>query len=144
MGSRVEKTHSKVAAGGLERARLWPVFQEHALQWLAKHAVPHLHLQINWEEQLGSKIDHATPQPRVPTWRDKAWKPLTEKFCGGWGSRRNSQTHRRVHWRDPWGPRTYTKRPTEESTPERPDLLLGSGESDWKLAESGARCIVPF
>ena len=37
----------------------------------------------------------------------------------------------------------YTKPPTRESAPERPTLLLGSGGSDWKLAENWASSIVP-
>ena len=72
-------------------------------------------------------------QPRVPAWGNKTLKPLTENTCGGCGgSRRNSQPHRRVRWRDPQGPRTYTNPPTWESAPEGPNLLVGSTGSDWK------------
>ena len=77
-------------------------------------------------------------QPRVPVWGNKASKTLTEKTCGGWGSRRNSQPHRRVHWRDPQGPKMYTNPPTQESAPEGPNLFVGSGGSAWKLAERWA------
>ena len=62
--------------------------------------------------------------------------------CGGWGTRRNSKPHRRVHWRDSQGPRIYTNPPTCESVPKGPNLLVGSGGSDWKLAESQAKGIV--
>ena len=68
-------------------------------QWVVPHSV-----QINQEEQLGSETDQ---QPRVPAGGNKASNPLTEKTCGGRGSRRNSQPHRRVRWRDPQGPRTH-------------------------------------
>ena len=47
--------------------------------------------------------------------------------CGGCGGMRNSQSHRRVCWRDPWGPRTYTNPPTQESASEGPNSLVGSG-----------------
>ena len=63
-----------------------------------------------------------------------------KKTCGGWG-RRNSQPHRRVHWRDQQGPRTYTNPPTWESAPEVPSLIVGRGGSDWNPAESGAGTI---
>ena len=79
-----------------------------------------------------------TVQPRVPVWGRKASKPLTIKTCGGCGSRRNSQSHRRVCWRDPQGPRMYTNPPTWESAPEGPNLLVGSRESDWKPAKQAA------
>ena len=36
----------------------------------------------------------------------------------------------KVHWRDPHGPRMYTKLPTWESAPEGPNLLVGSGGGD--------------
>ena len=75
-------------------------------------------------------------QTRVPVWGNKASKPLTEKTCGDCSNRRNSQPHRRVHWRDPQGPRMYTNPHTWESAPEGPNLLVGSGRSDWKLALS--------
>ena len=58
-------------------------------------------------------------------------KPLTENTCGGsGGSRRNSQPHRRSHWRDPQGPRMYTTPPTREAAPEGPSLIVGSRGSD--------------
>ena len=61
---------------------------------------------------------------------NKASKPLTVKTCRGCGSGRNSQPHRRVHWRDQQGPRMYTNPPTWESAPEGPNLLVGSRGSD--------------
>ena len=71
-----------------------------------------------------------TLQPRVPAQGNKASKPLTENICGGCGSGRNSQSHRRILWRDPQGPRGYTNPPTWESAPEGPNLLVGNGGSD--------------
>ena len=66
------------------------------------------------------------------------------KTCGGWGSTgRDSQPHRRVHWRDPYSPRMYTNPPTHESAPEGPNVIVGSRGSDWKPAESGASSIAP-
>ena len=41
------------------------------------------------------------------------------------------------------GPSMYTNPPTWESTPEGPNLLVGSGGSDWKPAENWASSIVP-
>ena len=70
----------------------------------------HICMLTNREDQLGRK----TVQPRVPLWEKTASKPLAVKTSGGCGGR-NSQPHRRVHWRDPQGPRMYTKPPTEES-----------------------------
>ena len=83
-----------------------------------------------------------TMKPRVPVWGNKASKPLLKKTCGSSGSRKNSQPHRKVHWRDPQGSRTYTKPPTCESAPEGPNLIVGSGGSDWKAAESWASSVV--
>ena len=75
-----------------------------------------------------------TAQPRVPAQGNKASKSLTLKTCGGCGGRRTSKPHRRVHWRDPQGHRMYTNPPThpptQESAPEGPKLLVGSGGSD--------------
>ena len=45
-------------------------------------------------------------------------------------SGRNSQSHRKVRWRDPQGPRTYTSPPTRKSAPEDPNLLVGSRGND--------------
>ena len=75
----------------------------------------------------------------VPAEGNKASKLLTGEICGGWGGRRNSQSHRRISWGDPKCPRPYTSPPTWESAPEGPNLLVDSGGSDWKLrAEQAA------
>ena len=59
------------------------------------------------------------------------FKPLIENALGAWGgSRRDSQPHRKVHWRDPQGPRMYTNPPTQEAAPEGPNLIVGSRGSD--------------
>ena len=65
----------------------------------------------------------------------EASKPLAIKSSGVCGSRRNSQPHRRVRWRDPQGCRKYTNPPTQESAPEGHNLLVGSRE----VTEGGAR-----
>ena len=82
-------------------------------------------------------------QSTVPAQGNKASKPLTEKTCGGRGSGRNSQPLRRDHWRDPLDPRTYTSPPTWESATEGANLIVGSSDSYWKLAETGASGTVP-
>ena len=70
-------------------------------------------------------------------------KPLSENTRGGWGgSRRDSQSHRRGHWRDPQGPRTYMKPPTQESAPQWPNLIVGSREVT-EIWQSGASTIAP-
>ena len=56
-----------------------------------------------------------------------------DRITGGSGDcccERNSQTHRRVRWKDPQGPRMYTNPWTQELAPEGPDLLMASGGSD--------------
>ena len=72
-------------------------------------------------------------------------RPLIENTCGGWGGRRrNSLHHRRVPWRDPQGPRTYTNPSTWESAPEGPNLLVGSRGSDWKPTEREQMPLLPI
>ena len=127
-GSRAERTHGKVVAGGpgwLAAGRLGgPIF---VCRYTGRN---------NWGARQ-------TIQPRVPVWENKTSESLTEKICGGWGSRRNSQPHRTVHWRDLQGPRMYTNPPTWESAPEGPNLLVSSRGGNWKPAESRASNIVP-
>ena len=81
-----------------------------------------------------------TTQPRFPGQGNKPSKPLTLKTFGGWGSRRNSQDHKRVCWRDPHSPQKYTKPPTQESAPQEPNLLVGSRGSDWKPGQKLSKC----
>ena len=73
------------------------------------------------------------------------WVKKEKTTCGDWSSRRNwQQSHRKVCWRDPQGPRMYTNPPIQESAPEGPNLLVvGSRGSDWKLAESWTSSTVP-
>ena len=77
-----------------------------------------------------------TIKPRVPAYEKKASKSLAVKTSGGCGGRRNFQSHKRVLWRNPQGPRMYTSPSTQESAPEGPNLLVGSRESDGNPAES--------
>ena len=120
-------SQAKVAAGGLG----WTVAGS---PQPPPQLVPHSHV----DKPGITTGEWDWPRNRVPAWGNKAWKPLTEKTCEGWGFRRNSQPHRRVHWRDPQGPRTYTNPPTQESASEGPSLLVGSRGNDWKPAESEA------
>ena len=87
--------------------------------------VPHLHADKTGRNNWGVR---QTTQPRVPERGNEASKPLAVKTYGGSGSRRNSQPHRRVCWRDPQGPRMNTIPPTWESAPEGPNLLVVAGE----------------
>ena len=57
MGSWVERTQDKEAAGGPDWGRQWLVEQR-----------SHIHVQINREEQLGSETDCET---QVPVWEIK-------------------------------------------------------------------------
>ena len=86
----------------------------------------HICVQINLEA-MGSKTHR---KPRVPVQENKASNPLTIKICEGCDGGRNSQPHRRFHWRDPHDPRAYTSLPTQELVSEEPNLLVGSRKSD--------------
>ena len=78
-------------------------------------------------------------QPRVTAWGNKASKPLAVKTCGGCRGGRNSQPHKRVCWRDPQGPRMYTKPPIQESA-LGPFCLWVAEEvtESWQRAEQSA------
>ena len=53
--------------------------------------------------------ERPTTKSRVSVLAAKDLKPqFKEKICGDCGGRRNSQPHRRVHWRDPQGPKMST------------------------------------
>ena len=53
----------------------------------------HIHVWINWEEQLGCETNCATQRQ---AWGTKASKPQAVKIYGGFSSGRNSQSHRSV------------------------------------------------
>ena len=123
-----ERTSDKAVAGGLGQVR----------QLLAEGTVPRL--CVDKPRGTTGKWD----RPRNPGFQHRDIKSQNLwKTCGGWGGKRNSQPHRRVHWRDPQGPRTYTNPLTWESAPEGPNLPVGSRASDWKPAERPASNIVP-
>ena len=104
MGKAVARGHSEVANCGAGWAKL----------------------QLASRQQLADlATDHAT---QCSSLGGEASKPLGVKICGGCGSGRNSQPHRRVHWRDPQGPRMYTNPPTWELAPEGPHLMWVAGE----------------
>ena len=126
-GSRAERTRGKAAVGRPAR------------QLLVEQAVP----CSSADKPGGTTGEQDRPHNPGFQWGEIKPQPLSENTCGGWGgSRRNSQPHRWVRWRDPQGPRTYTNLPTWESVPEEPNLLVESGGSDWKPAESRASAIV--
>ena len=95
---------------------------------------PHRQSHIHAQTSLG--------ESRGPTWTTKPWvsaqatkdsKPqFEEKICGDCGGGRNSQTHRRVCWRDPQGPKMSTNPPTCKSAPKGHHMLVGSEGSDGK------------
>ena len=115
----LKKKHSSRLVGGVERTcgkvdGWWTGWS-------------HICRQINLEEQLGSVTDCSIKGYSAG---NEDSKPLTEKICEDCSGGINSQPHRRVRWRDPQGPRMYTNPSTQESAPEKPNLLVGSGGSD--------------
>ena len=82
-----------------------------------------------------------TTQPRVPAQGNKASKPLIENICGGCGGGRNSQPHRRVHWRDSWGTQTHPPGNQHQESPICLWLVEEVTES-WSKAQQVA--LFPF
>ena len=74
----------------------------------------HIHMRINQEKTTGEQDRMCNPGFQHQ--KIKASKPLTLKT---WGGGRNCQSHRRVHWRGPQGPRMYISPPTRKSAPEQ-------------------------
>ena len=98
-----------------------------ARQLLVERMVQHLH--VNRQGGATGEQDG----PLNPWFQHGEIKPQNlwmKKTCGGFGGRRNSQPQRRVHWRGPQGPRTYTKPPTQESILKGPNLLVGNSRGD--------------
>ena len=112
-----------------------------ARRQLADWAVPHL----SADKPGGTTGEWDRPHnPGVQRGELKPQSLWLKTPLGDWGgSGRNCQPYRRVCWRDPQGPRTYTNPPTQESAPEGPNLIVDSMGSDWKPAESGASGTVP-
>ena len=106
---------------------------------LAKWVVPHLNV-YKPGRTLVSETDCATQDSST---RKQSLKTLAIKTYEGCCDGRNSKAHSRVSWRDSQSPRMYTNPLTEESAPQGPNLLVGSGRNDWKPAESTASSIVP-
>ena len=81
-----------------------------------------------------------TMQLRVSSGGHKASKPLAIKSCGGCGGGRTSQPHKKVHWRDPQGPRMYTNHPPGIQHQKSPICLWVAGEvtESWQRAEQAA------
>ena len=111
-----EETFTQTGRRGRDRQQGWRGLK--ARQWLEDWAVPHLCADQTGRNNWGAR---QTTQTRVPVQGNKASKPLTVKTYGSCGSRRNSQPHRRAHWRDPQGPRIYTNPPTQELALEGPN-----------------------
>ena len=114
VGGVETRSQGGVAARGPRQAR-WQLADQTAPIYMWKTG------RNNWRIRQ-------TTQPRVPARGNKASKSLAVKSYGGCSSRSNSQPHRKVSWKDPRGPRTYTNPPTQESAPEGPNLLVGTGE----------------
>ena len=112
--------------------RLLSKTRKTAKQWLADLAVTHLHVDKpggrtgEWDRLCNPGFQCREIKPQN-LWLKKPigvvaageTPSLTGEFTG--------KTHR--------GPRMYTNPPTQESAPERPNLLVGSGGSDWKLSK---------
>ena len=50
------------------------------------------------EKTCGKAADHMS-EAGLAEWETKDSKPLAVKYCGGCDGGRNSQSHRRVHWK---------------------------------------------
>ena len=100
----------------------------------------HICMQINWEEQLGSKTDHTTQGSSMGNYslKTSGYKNL----CRGWQPEKLPALQESL-LDGSMGPRTYTSPTTQESVLEGPNLLVGSGGSEWKWGKSSARGIVP-
>ena len=122
--ARSKRTLSKVAARGQGQVR------RQLADW-ARHSWQsgwsHICVEINQEQQLGSKRDRTTYGSSVGK---ESLETSAVNTFGDCGRGRNSWSHRRVHWRDPQGPRMYTNPPSRESPPDGPNLLVGSGGGD--------------
>ena len=128
MAARVERTRAKAGTEGPGRG---------ATGWRSHICI----MWINQEVQLGRA--RQTTQPTVSAWEKKASKPLAVKTCGGSTGVRNSQPHRRVCWRDPQYPRTYTNPPNKESAAEGSNVFVYLEGSGLKWSEGQASSIVP-
>ena len=98
--------------------------------WFVELVVLHSHMDK--PEQLRSETDHPT---QGSSGGNKVSKPLAVKTCGNWGSRINSQSHKRVHWRDPLGPRMYRAH-TSWNQNQKDPICLWEGR---KVTESRPR-----
>ena len=109
-----ERTRSKVGTGGLG----WP----------------HIYVQITGRNDWGAS---ETSQSRVSAQEKEASKPLAVETCGGCDSGRNSQPHRRVHWKDPHLEHTQTH-PSRNQHQKGPVCLWVAGkvtESLWRAEQ---------
>ena len=119
MGSQEERTGGKAAAG--RPSEVVDCGRGQAVRQLADPMAPHSHI-----DKPGGTVGERSRLCN-PGLQLGEIKPLIENpFGGSGGSRRNSQPHRRVHWRDPQGPRACTSPPTCKSEPEGPSVIVGS------------------
>ena len=93
--------------------------------WLADRAVPHAYADkpggTTWERD----------RPHKPGFRRREIK--SQNLCKNlWELQQQEKlpASQESSLRDPQGPRTYTTPPIQESAPEGPSLLVGSGGSD--------------
>ena len=89
--------------------------------------ISHIRVQISWEEQLGSKTDQANQGSSVGNYL----KTTVYKNVCGLQRQGNPQFHRRVYWRGPHNPRTYTNPPTWELAPEGAQSACGK-QGKWQ------------
>ena len=103
----LRKKHASRAVGGEETGSQGGEDPWQGSDWQTRWF--HIGVQISQEEQLGSETDHTT---QGSSGGKESLKTSVCKTCGDCYRERKSQPHRRVHWRDPQGPRTYTNPPT--------------------------------
>ena len=98
---------------------------------LMDQVVPHLHA-----DKLGGTIKEQD-RPHNPGFQHSEKKPQNHwlKTCGGCSGRRNSQPHRRVHWRDPHGPKHKQTHAPRNQHQKGPICLCVVGT----VTESGTR-----
>ena len=81
-------------------------------------------VRIKQEEHLGIETNHATLGSS--TGKESLNTFGCKNVWGLWWQEKLPDSQR-VHWRDPQGPRIYTKSPTQELGLEGPNLLQRSG-----------------
>ena len=135
---KLKKTHSSRLVGGADTGTRGEEGWRQGSGWQSEQ--PHICVQINQEEQLGSETDCATQVSTVGKYSLKTydWKNL-------WGLRQREKLPALQESSLERSTRSYNLKnpPNWKSAPEGPNLLVGSWRSDIKLAESWTSCTVP-